>query len=49
VPESHERPQDPGAHDDDQLITALRALLARIDPVPAAVLTAAYDAFGDAT
>ena len=46
MPESHERSDDPSAHDDDELVTEVRALLARVDPVPAAVLTAAYDVFG---
>jgi hypothetical protein len=47
VPESHERDGcEPRAHDDDELVTELRALVGRVDPVPAAVLAAAYDAFG---
>jgi hypothetical protein len=47
VPESHERDGDgPRAHDDDELVEMLRALAARVDPVPAAVVAAAYDAFG---
>ena len=37
---------EPRAHDDDELVTELRALLYRVDPMPAAVLVAAYDAFG---
>jgi hypothetical protein len=49
VPESHERDgSEPRAHDDDELVTELRALLALVDPVPAPVLAAAYDAFGGA-
>ena len=48
VPESHERDgSEPRAHDDDELVTELRALLARVDPVPVRVLAGAYDAFGD--
>ncbi len=46
MPESHERDGQTGAHDDDELVTELRALLERVDPVPAAVLAAAYEAFG---
>ena len=47
MPESHERDgSEPRAHDDDELVTELRALLCRVDPMPAAVLVAAYDAFG---
>jgi hypothetical protein len=47
VPESHERSGEPlSEHDDDELVTELRALAARVDPLPAAVLAAAYDAFG---
>ena len=47
MPESHERDgSEPRAHDDDELVTELRALLYRVDPMPAAVLVAAYDAFG---
>jgi hypothetical protein len=47
VPESHERDgSEPRAHDDDELVTELRALLCRVDPMPAAVLVAAYAAFG---
>jgi hypothetical protein len=47
VPESHERDAlEARAHDDDELVTELHALLCRIDPVPAAVVAAAYDAFG---
>jgi hypothetical protein len=47
VPESHERAgAEPREHDDDELVTELRALVAREDPLPAAVLAAAYDAFG---
>jgi hypothetical protein len=48
VPESHERAGDePREHDDDELVTELRALVARVDPVPVAVLAGAYDAFGE--
>jgi hypothetical protein len=47
VPESHERAGvEPREHDDDELVTELRALVARVDRVPAAVLAAAYEAFG---
>jgi hypothetical protein len=47
VPESHERDgSEPRAHDDDELVSTLRALLCQVDPVPTAVLAAAYDAFG---
>jgi hypothetical protein len=42
VPESRE----PGADDDDELMAELRALLARVDPVPEAVLATAEAAFG---
>jgi hypothetical protein len=46
VPESHERDGDgPRAHDDDELVEMLRALVARVDPVPAAVVAAACDVF----
>lgn len=46
MPESHERDGfEPRAHDDDELVRELRALLARVDPVPARVLAGAYDAF----
>jgi hypothetical protein len=47
VPESHECDGlEPRAHDDDELVTELRALFARMDPVPQRVLAAAYDASG---
>ena len=47
MPESHERSgETPSEHDDDELVTELRALASRVDPVPAAVVVAAYDAFG---
>ena len=47
MPESHERDgsPEPRAHDDDELVRELRALVARVDPVPARVLVAAYEAF----
>jgi hypothetical protein len=45
VSESHERDGvEPRVPDDDELVRALRALLARVDPVPARVLAAAYEA-----
>ncbi len=47
MPESHERDApEARAHDDDELVKELHALLCRVDPVPAAVVDAAYDAFG---
>jgi hypothetical protein len=46
VPESHEREAEPSAQDDDELVAELGALLARVEPTPAAVVAAAYDAFG---
>jgi hypothetical protein len=50
VPESHERDgSEARAHDDDELVRELRALLARVDPVPVRVRVGAYDAFGDET
>jgi hypothetical protein len=47
VPESHERDgsPEPRAHDDDELVRELRALVARVDPVPPRVLAAAYAVF----
>ena len=48
MPESHERDgPEPRAHDDDELVSELCVLFARVDPVPALVLAGAYDAFGD--
>jgi hypothetical protein len=41
VPESRE----PSADDDDELMAELRALLARVDPVPKAVLVTAEAVF----
>ena len=46
MPESHERDgSEPRAHDDDELVRELRALVARVDPVPPRVLAAAYEVF----
>ena len=46
MPESHERDGSPEpAHDDDDLVRELRALVARVDPVPPRVLAAAYEVF----
>lgn len=46
MPGPRGRDEDPLERDDEELVAVLRAVAARVDPVPAAVLAAAREAFG---